>query len=703
MGEYKGDSSADDGLGHDQPGDYERGQAPERESMTCPHCGATYEPGSRFCQVCGSTLSDSTAPTQGSEPTPATPAAPGKESAASSGSAPAAAAGASTQPSEPSASADRAATAAIPTTASAPAAPESAASAGVEPVAEPTANVAAESAAYAPAASEQASAPSVPATPAVPVLASAPATAPDSYASAQPVSSAQPALSAQPAPGAWAPQGSPVMNAAPAGGPAPLMVAEVQPMLGDKLQTVWYTKKGRFAWIASVIAVIVVVTLALVVPNIQAIAISLGLTPQNPLAVTMLSMRDLPKASSANMSFNLKGPSGEELFKLDGYYALGENTDKSVVDFTLSVEGDKVRALWDKGGFYIGSDDDYNYTYINADDVHNDLRGSEFNCLPAKTDAATCYDGASLYEFEQAIVKDGHWNTAAAIRALQKQSDKLKKQHASLLRHSTDNDKYTQAQMNTINKQWGLSLSRFFIKTLEKKDVKDAVFPNTTSVKEGDGTRLDYSIDFEQIVRAFSQHMLDTRKTYPELSNYLNDIFRSFGQSYRELFEAGVDFQMPKSVGLRQLQVSLEMDGNKALKSISYKAKNAFSLDFAVSKVNRVKVDTADLDSFVSKAQKGESLQESLTNPWRSKLRSPLDRYSDGDWDDLDDWGDSKDSKGFGDWDDIDNPNSSDSGKSDSGKSDSDDSDDSDDLDGFDFSDDGVHAQPSRALVQRLE
>ncbi|BDR53976.1 hypothetical protein KIMH_00870 [Bombiscardovia apis] len=523
-----------------------------------------------------------------------------------------------------------------------------------------------------------------PLTQETPASSTAPAAQPYAPANAQSQYQSQPQYQAQAQP-QFQPQGQqPMPGQAPnmAAAPTPLMVAQVQPTVAEQFKASWRTKKGRAAWILSIIAAVVVIAVAIIAPNMQAIAVSLGMAPKNPFAVTAESMRNIPKAKSAKVGISAHGMQGDETLNIKGYYSLGSSVDKSVADFTVKTSDSNLRLVWNNGGFYGNGNGDY--TYLDAADVHSSIKDIEFNCLPAQADSSTCYDGASLYEFEQAIIKGGHWNFAEAGKLLQNSSKKLKKQYADELTHSDsskDSDtknKYSKSETEAVSKQSQASMNKFFTKTLDQKDVKEAVFPDITTEKVDGGTRLEYSVDFEQLIRAFSQYMLDNRKAYPDLSDYLNDMFSSFGQSYREVFKEGASFRMPSEMIARRLQMTLDMDSNNNMKSLTFKIKGLVSLNVSIDELNSVKVDTADLDEFVSKAKEGESLKDSSKPSLKNKLPDSLGGDSSDDWGGLGKYGDSD-----YDWDDWD--------------------DDEDSDDGFSFSNDGVEVQPSGAFLRAVK
>lgn len=73
---------------------------------------------------------------------------------------------------------------------------------------------------------------------------------------------------------------------------------QVRPSLAHQVANSWHTRNNRTIWIISVVLVVLAGLVSVIVPNLQSIAITLGLGPKNPLAITMESLHQIPDASS---------------------------------------------------------------------------------------------------------------------------------------------------------------------------------------------------------------------------------------------------------------------------------------------------------------------------------------------------------------------------------------------------------------------
>ncbi|AKV55811.1 hypothetical protein AB656_06165 [Bifidobacterium actinocoloniiforme DSM 22766] len=363
-------------------------------------------------------------------------------------------------------------------------------------------------------------------------------------------------------------------------------------------------RRSPVPWIIGGVAVVVVLALGLILPNLETIGIVLGLGPKNPIAVTLESFRKLPDASSARIKLSVG--SGDD-FSLEGYYQLGSSTDKSVADFTVKADDYRGRLLLLDNGLYAGGDGQY--VYMDGLDVRSELQDVDFTCLPDKTDASTCFDGDSLLELEQNLIRDGHWNTSAAQSEFMRSSERLHAAHRGELKRGKDKTTDTQPQMDTIQRQGQEVLTRFVAKTLEDKDTQGKVFPEQSSHREDSGSRLEYTLDTEQLVRVFSRYMLDSKGDYPELRAYIDDQLGSAGGSYDKLFSAGSRYRDGGEADEKRLPIILRLNRDRTIKSIRCDAKGGMGFELDVSDVNRVKTDDGDLEAFARKAREGQSLK----------------------------------------------------------------------------------------------
>lgn len=67
---------------------------------------------------------------------------------------------------------------------------------------------------------------------------------------------------------------------------------------------------------------------SVIVPNLQSIAITLGLGPKNPLAITMESLHQIPDASSMGVDLTIQSSKEERPTKIKGYYSLGNDSEQ---------------------------------------------------------------------------------------------------------------------------------------------------------------------------------------------------------------------------------------------------------------------------------------------------------------------------------------------------------------------------------------
>lgn len=394
------------------------------------------------------------------------------------------------------------------------------------------------------------------------------------------------------APGA---PGAPGMPGVPGVPGAPMQpVAAKRRMSGGKIAAI----------VGGIVAVLVVIALAIIIPNLTAVKALLGFRPNNPIVVTSDAIASVGKLSSAH--YEVSGSSDEPGdFSADGAWSLGSDTDVSMLYFTTkSDDYGRIAVAWQNGNFgismqsesYWTGDVETQYAYASRGDIRNairDLAGSEWDDV--------------ILDTKDAVVNNGHWDFAGALQTFNKGAKQLDDNY--------DAKRWNEGQMNeSVQKEYAKFALKYFGEHLEKKDVQSKIFPKQESVKSGGSMRLTYDLDLDAFMQDIGGYWQKNEKQYPELRAYLVKQLREqegyssseadseFDKAVRKLAEGDYD-----SGALPSVEVMVDYGAKRSLNELEVTvdgdSTGRATVDLKLSDKDAVSVDDHEVSDFMAKAK----------------------------------------------------------------------------------------------------
>lgn len=388
--------------------------------------------------------------------------------------------------------------------------------------------------------------------------------------------------------------GAPVPGVPGMPGVPGIAVAAKRRMSGGKIAAI----------VGGIVAVLVVVALAIIIPNLTAVKALLGFRPNNPFVVTSDAIASIGKLSSTR--YELSGSSDDTgKFSASGSYSLGADTDSSMLYFTTKTDDyGRIAFAWQNGNFgalvqsksYWTGDMETQYGYASRGDIRNairDLAGSEWDDIVLDT--------------KDVIVKDKHWDFAGALETFNKGAKQLDDNY--------DVKRWNEGQMSeATQKEYAKFALKYFGEHMEKKDVQTKVFPKQESVKSGGNTKLTYDLDLDAFLQDLGQYWQKNEKSYPELRAYLvkqlreqegyssSEAEREFDKAVQKMADGDYD-----SGELPSVEVMVDYGAKRSLNELEVTvdgdSTGRATVDLKLSDKDAVSVDDHEVSDFMAKAK----------------------------------------------------------------------------------------------------
>lgn len=462
--------------------------------------------------------------------------------------------------------------------------------------------------------------PPVPVAPAAPTASAVPEPGYGAY-EAQPQSQSYGAYQAAGVPGAQG--GAPNVAPAGPGGPGvPMPPAgpgvPVAPGVPGGMPGVPAPKKrglggGAIAAIAGgVMAVILVVALAFIIPNFTAVKMMLGFRPNNPLMVTYDALASLDKVQSTRFEWTADTGYDNGEVKISGAYSLGKSTDESMAYFEYEMpDYMTVRAAWQNGnvGMYqkneymsgldwYGDMDQDVYYYVSGKQIRSSLRsslGREWSQV--------------ILDTKDALVKNGKWDVQGAQRTFLEQSAKASGDDS----YDEYLDKMKSSQpSDEESKEIGTFSMKFFAEELEKKDVADAIFPSKTTERSDSGTKLTYEFDLAAFSHELASYWQDHEDDYPAMRDYMIRVLKESNDSSRSEAEKALDDAIDQMLDVKSsdaptLEIMVDYGNGRTLNELKISGEQdgrRVSVGVKLTDKGKVSVDDADVTDFMKDAKR---------------------------------------------------------------------------------------------------
>lgn len=417
---------------------------------------------------------------------------------------------------------------------------------------------------------------------------------------APPVSAPSPAVPA-PAVAPAQPVPAGVVPAPPSFAPptAPGAVPGVPGVSGGASAAVRRVSRKTIAVISTVVAAVIAVALAFIIPNFTAVKAALGFRPNNPLVVTMDALNSLTTLRSAKYEAKFSANGSSATFS--GLYSLGSTTDDSSAMLTFDADDSKGSIAWYKGAVAAGGgyqDEDYSYYYYDADQLESTLRDGMGG------DAANF-----VMDVKDALIKNGRIDVEGTEQTVYDKLDSLSDEY-----NVDEIERFKDTQPSAAVKSEASKLMQhYFGVELEKKEAIATIFPMHTSQKSGGTTQLDYRIDLKALAQHFVSYWTAHETEYPQLRAWVINQIKDSGvddaeSEYRKALDQvrKWDFGTGSEVKMPYVEVSLNYGGKRMLNSISVHAEyDGDSVDgsLSLSGQNLVSASDTQVTEFVDKAK----------------------------------------------------------------------------------------------------
>ncbi|MBT1181771.1 zinc-ribbon domain-containing protein [Bifidobacterium sp. CP2] len=365
--------------------------------------------------------------------------------------------------------------------------------------------------------------------------------------------------------------------------------------------------------IGGVVAVILVVALAFIIPNLTAVKMMLGFRPNNPLVVTYDALASIEDLQSTR--YELAIDSGESGSKatFSGAYSLGKTTDESMLYVEAKMpDYMTVRGAWQHGNvglyekneymsgldWYGDMDQDF-YYYMSGEKLRSGLRsslGREWSQVVLDT--------------KDALVKNGKWDIAGAQKTFLEQSAKANGDES--LDDYLDQMKRTQPTDDEAKDIAKFSM-KFFGEELEKKDVDEAIFPTKKSERTSTGsTKLTYEFDIAEFVHRLAAYWQDHEDDYPGMRDYMIRVIKesnhsTTGEASKSLDDAIDQMLDVKRSEAPQIEVTLDYGEGRTLNELSLdltQDRAHITADLKLTDKGKVSVDDEDVTDFMKDAKR---------------------------------------------------------------------------------------------------